>query len=246
VKPYRSDYTTKTQADYRRRAPRRVLAAGVLAVAALGLVVLFGPSAESVQKRFTYYGAPGEIHIMREISITESQDERHQLPKSLSQPPPAPLAVEQDEHPKPKGQVTQPVRAIANEQHHSESVPSPVPGAVADDRRQSKMSLPRQSSRDFTIETMVNPIYPLGATQRERRTRVIVVQVGLFVNVAGEVAEAMVLTSTGSRAFDEAALTAVRQWKFSWLITPTQGRWLQFPVNFRSPYPAGATLSPVR
>jgi len=227
-------YTTSAQAAFRRGGRKRLAGALLVAIAALIALVVFGPSAESVDKHFTYYGAPDDLQLMQEISIEDGHDDRRQLPQSLRQPPP-PAAIQVEEEaldprattsvPPPQPQ-TQPTTPVANPRETTDTA-NPV---------RTEMAQPRQSNRDFVIQKMVQPEYPLNIQPSELRAPVIVVQVGIFVNTKGEVTEAMILSSEGSRAFEEAALTAVRQWTFKWLITPQSGRWLQFPFNFKSPY----------
>ena len=61
----------------RARTGRRLLAAAVAAVLIVVVIAFLGPSKETVEKRFTPYGAEGPLRIMPEISIEEGQDESH-------------------------------------------------------------------------------------------------------------------------------------------------------------------------
>ena len=81
--PPRSAFTTEAQAASRRSARRRYLGAVVVALTALVLLVLLGPDEQEVKERFEYYGAPGELQIMPEVSIEEGDQSLHQLPRSL-------------------------------------------------------------------------------------------------------------------------------------------------------------------
>jgi hypothetical protein len=75
-----------------------MLWAGVAAVAGLILLVILGPNEQEIKDRFEYYGAPGELKIMPEISIEEGNQDIHQIPRSLlSQPPPSNIEIEKED-----------------------------------------------------------------------------------------------------------------------------------------------------
>lgn len=231
-----SSFTTAAQQAIRRNGAKRLLGASVLALIGLLALMVFGPDRETVKKRFEYYGAPDELHIMNEISIEEGHDLVEKMPKSLRvPPPPAKLEIEQEE-PDSKGFV--PVNEQKKSDHNQEAVNTQRPQEIVgdSDHFQVEMSLPMQTSRDLFLLKKILPEYPLTASELERRTPVIVVQMNIFVDPNGDVTAAMIQASNGSRIFDEAALAAVRQWKFGWRVPPGAGRWVQFPFNFKSPY----------
>ena len=67
-------FTTKAQIAERRGGRNRIIWAIAISIAALGAFILLGPDAETINERFEYYGAPGEMHIMPEVSIDDGQD----------------------------------------------------------------------------------------------------------------------------------------------------------------------------
>ncbi len=234
--PHRSPFSTRSQDEFRAGAWKRMLGAVALAVAALAAFVIFGPTEKDIKERFEYYGVRDEMRIMSEISIDDGRDNLHQIPQSLRvPPPPAMLEIEEDK-PDPKGSEVMPEENEADPNMIDVNTRNPLENSEFSEEYQVEMALPMQANRDFFIVHLVRPDYPLSASEAERRTPVIVVKVGVFVNAAGDVSEAMILSSNGSRVFDDAVLVAVREWKFSWLVEPGAGRWLQFPVNFKSPY----------
>jgi len=233
---HRSPYTTRAQAEFRSGTWKRLLGAVVLAVAGLVAFMIFGPEEKDIKERFEYYGVPDEIRIMNEISIDDGHDNIEKLPKSLRvPPPPANLEIE-EETPDPEGTEIMPEKNEADPNRIDVNTKNPLENSEVSENYQVEMSLPMQTNQDFFIVHLERPNYPLSASESERRTPVIVVQVGIFVDPQGNVAEAMILASGGSRIFDDAVLAAVRKWKFGWLVEPGAGRWLQFPFNFKSPY----------
>ena len=106
---------------------------------------------------------------------------------------------------------------------------------VATDQR-VQLALPMQSNPDFYIIYQEWPEYPLEAPESERRTPVIFVNAAVFVNPDGLVSDAMITSTNGSRVYSQAVLAAIRKWKFGWRIDPGAGRWIEIPINFRSPY----------
>lgn len=227
-------FTTRAQAAFRRGGGRRLLGAAAVAAAGLLLLVLLGPDQESVRRRFEYYGAPDEMHIMPEISIEDGRDAAHQLPQSLQQPPPpAEIEVEPDDVvEKAEDSVPLPVDSEAD---NSQPVPVVEPADVDQDDR-VELSLPMQSNPDWFILEEVRPDYPLEVSETERRTPVIFVRAAIFVGADGLVKERMVMATNGSPVFGEAVLEALAQWRFGWRVEPGAGRWIEMTWNFRSPY----------
>ena len=213
-----------------------MLWAGAAAVAGLLLLVLLGPSEEEIKDRFEYYGAPGELRIMPEISIEEGNQQIHQIPRSLlSQPPPSNIEIEKED-PTEDGTVEIPpvniqkpnTSKIASEFPHEDTELSSEP--------QVKMARPMQSNPDYFILHMVRPEYPLGVSEAERRIPVIYVNVNIFVGPDGLVTDAWVNSTNGSRLFVEEGIKAAKQWKFGWRINPGIGRSYVIPWQFKSPY----------
>lgn len=223
--------------EKRQRSDRgRWFVAVAASLIALAAIIIFGPDEETIKERFEYYGTPDEIQIMSEISIEDGQDSSQQLPKSLQLPsPPSQIEFEKEE---PDEDGTEPMPEKSPIEPNEIEIEFPDTQDVSDSSEdyQVEMALPMQSNPDFFIDHIVLPEYPIDASTLERRTPVIVVKIGLFVAKDGTVSDAMILSSTGSTVFEDAALIAVKQWQFSWRIDPGAGRWLQFPFNFKSPY----------
>ncbi len=229
------NFTTRAQMAFRRGGARRLAIAAAVAVAFFALLILLGPDQESVKRRFEYYGAPGEIKIMPEISITEGQDAVHQIPRSLRKPPPpAEVEIEEDDNdPDATETVRKPNPADKRRENDPSEMVTDVETAEID---QVQFSLPRQSNPDWFILVLERPEYPVRVAEAERRTPVIVVRAAIFVGPDGSVMESMILSSTGSAAFSDAVLDALSKWVFGWRVDPGVGRWIEMTWNFRSPY----------
>ncbi len=206
-------------------------------MAGLLVFILMGPSVEDVKKRFEYYGAPGEIRIMPEISIEDGRDNIRQLPKTLqTPPPPARIEIEPDN---PKADEKKP---IPRETHleHAPMTEWPtvdhVPTSEIQEINQSELSLPRQSNPDWYILHQVLPQYPFTASESEQRIPLTQVNVAVFVNPDGLVSEAIIQSATAGKAFTDEVMEKIKLWKFGWRIDPKAGRWIEMTFNFKSPY----------
>jgi TonB family protein len=231
-----SSLTTGHQAAVHRSARKRFLWAGGAALLGLALLVIFGPQESEIKEKFEYYGAPGELKIMPEISIEEGEQDIHQLPRSLQvQPPPANIEVELED---PDDDGTVEVPPVNLQEPNQVEVASEYPreDAEVSEDQQVEMAMPMQSNPDYFILHMVRPEYPLGVSEQERRIPVITVTVILFVGPDGTVTDAWVNSTNGSRLFVEKTLEAVRQWKFGWRVDPGIGRQIVVPWRFKSPY----------
>jgi len=232
----RSSFTTTAQAAFRGNGWKRLLGAALLAILGLVALIIWGPDEQTIKKRFEYYGAPDEMRIMKEISIDDGHDEVEKLPKSLRiPPPPAKLEIE-DDTPDPDGTIQMKENKEADPNKIDVNTRNPLDDAADSDKYQVEMSLPMQTSRDLFLLKKILPDYPLNVSEVERRTPVIVVRMNVFVDPDGNVSAVMIESSNGSKPFEEAAIAAVRQWKFGWRVAPGAGRWVQFPFNFKSPY----------
>ncbi|MEN8007771.1 MAG: TonB family protein [Candidatus Krumholzibacteriota bacterium] len=231
-----SSLTTEVQAESHRGGRKRMIWAGVVALAGLILLVFLGPDEQAVKERFEYYGAPGELKIMPEISIEEGNQNVHQIPKSLQiQPPPANIEVEIED---PTEDGTEEIPPVNIQEPNQVEIASDVPHEDAELSSESlvEMAMPMQSNPDYYILHLVRPEYPPEAREAERRTPVIFVNVVIFVGPDGLVSDAWVNSTNGSRLFVDATLEAVRQWKFGWRIDPGIGRQYVIPWRFKSPY----------
>ncbi|MBU2502783.1 hypothetical protein KJ682_15735 [bacterium] len=234
-----SPFTPEAHAAFKSKASVRMWWAAAATLVLLLLLVLLGPDQQDVKRRFEYYGAPGELRIMPEISIEDGSDRVHQLPKSLSvPPPPAEIEIEKDK-PDPEGTEPAPREEESNPSEVDEPAVTPDPDAEIAARDQVELSLPTQSNPDWYILHQVRPEYPLDVREEERRTPIIFVKAAIFVGPDGSVLERMIQATNGSRPFAEEVLAALEQWKFGWRVDPGAGRWIEMTWNFKSPYYLG-------
>lgn len=233
--PPRSTFTTAAQDAFRRGGRRRLWWSAAAAIVVLGLLIVMGPDRRSIQRRFRFYGAPGELRIMPEISIDEGKDRVHQLPKSLQVPPPPASIQIVPEDLDPRATEIAPKQREDREIRNEDAV-EPNPDADTADKAQVELSLPSQTNPDWYILHMVRPEYPLAAPEQERRQPVIFVKAAIFVGPSGDVVERMILATDGSRVFAEEVLAKLAEWKFGWRVNPGSGRWIEMTWNFNSPY----------
>lgn len=226
--------TTRAQAAFRQGGGRRLLGATAAALAILALLVLLGPDEEQVKRRFEYYGAPGELRIMPEISIDDGSDAVHQIPKSLLQPPPpAEIIVE------PEKDDREALETVAKPRDGTPSERLPeelVADADEASEAQVELALPQQRNPDWFILHQVRPEYPVEASDSERRLPLVFVQAAIFVGPDGRVQESMVTATNGGPAYSRVVLAALEAWVFGWRVDPGAGRWIEMTWNFRSPY----------
>jgi TonB family protein len=228
--------TTRAQAEFRRGGLKRLAGAALVALLGLVALVLFGPAEEEIKERFEYYGAPGEMRIMPEISIVEGQDAvERKLKLPNLPPPPADIEIVKDD-PAEDGTVEVPKADLKKDTQAIESVRDPMDASSEEDVSQAELARPMQSNPDFYILKLVKPDYPADASENERRIPRVFVQVAVFVGPDGLVTDTMVMNNTGSRIYELAAIEAVRQWQFGWRVDPGVGRWIRIPWNFKSPY----------
>lgn len=226
-------FTTEAQARFRRGGRRRLLLATGVAVLALLLLVWLGPRDTEIVRRLTYYGAPGELQIMPEISIDQGADATHRLPRSLQMPPP-PARLEVI--PEARDERAQEVVPKANEANDrtGEAVRDPADAIVdALFDEQVELRLPQQTSPDWYILRLVRPTYPVQASEQDRR-RVISVVAWIFVDPEGNVTAAQVISNDGGDVFATAVLDAIQQWKLGWRVEERKGRQLVLTWVFRS------------
>jgi len=234
--PGPSAFTTEVQAKSHHGGRRRFLWAAAVAVLGLVALVLFGPDEQAVKERFEYYGAPGEMQIMPEISIVEGNQSLQQLPRSLQvQPPPANIEVELEE-PDDNGTVEIPPKNIQEPNQVDVASEFPREDAEMSEDQQVEMAMPLQSNADYFLLTHVPLEYPLGVSETERRIPVITVTVNVFVGIDGVVTDVWLNSTNGSRLFVEATIKALKQWKFGWRVPQEKGRILVITHNFKSPY----------
>jgi len=229
-------FTTAAQDRFRQGARRRLLVASGCAIVALLLLVWLGPRDSAIVRRLQYYGAPGPMKIMPEISIDTGADPVHQLPRSLQMPPPpARLEVIPDRtDERALEKVPKAEKAI---DRVGQAVTDPAEASLdALFNEQVQLLLPQQTSLDWYILHLVRPEYPVLASEQDRRRPVINVVVWIFVDPQGNVTAAQLISNEGGDVFAEAVIEAVQQWKLGWRVDPQNGRQLVLPWRFRSPY----------
>lgn len=231
-----SRFTTRAQATFRQGGRRRLLWAAAVTVALLIAVILLGPDQEAVKRRFEYYGAPGELQIMPQISIEEGTDAAHRLPRSLREPPPpARLEVEKEE-PSPRGTVEVPPESFDSTTDVDRSADRFDPDAQDLVEDPVEMHLPAQTNPDWYLLVQVRPEYPVTAEESERRTAVIFVKAAFFVGPDGNVMDSLIQATNGSPVFTDEVIAKVMRWRFGWRVDPGAGRWIEMTFNFKSPY----------
>ncbi|MBK8166527.1 MAG: energy transducer TonB [bacterium] len=236
-------FTTAAQEQFRRGGRRRWLAAVALAVGTLLLLAWLGPREPTIVRQLTYYGAPGELKIMPEVSIDDGADQAHRLPRSLQAPPPTPIEVV-PERTRERAAETVPVPAAGTDR--MQPVVADPADAVIDALfdESVQLLLPQQTSPDWYILRLVRPEYPVLASEQDRRRPVINVVVWIFVDPQGDVTAAQLVSNDGGDVFAQAVLEAVQQWKLGWRVDPQKGRQLVLPWRFTSPYQSGARHPP--
>lgn len=232
-------FTTRAQLAERKDGRRRIIWAIIFSAAALVAFIIFGPDADSVNKRFEYYGVKGELSIMPEISIEDGQDQRRQLPKTLmTPPPPSRMEIEQEDLSETGTELVpeatiEPINEVVND------VPQPDPNAEIASSELVELSLPQQSNPDWYIINNPRPEYPMTASEEERRLPVIFVRIAFFVGSDGSVSEAMIQATNGSSVYANEVLKSIKEWVFGWRVPPGAGRWYEMTCNFNSPYFTG-------
>lgn len=234
-----SPYYSATEETFQTKRKLRFLAAGAIALLTLILITWFGPSREEVKRRFEIYGAEGPLEIMPEISIDTGQDAIHQLPEAFQELAPPVVEIEP---PEPTVAMVEPVPPAREDPASVTAVtdaPSDATEAVVP---QAELTLPQQSSPDFIIVKMVRPLYPLNASERDKRLPVVSVNVAVFVDADGRVAASLITANEGGPPFAEAVLAAMDRWEFAWSgdTAPAAGRWLEMSWRFKSPYGSDA------
>lgn len=170
-------------------------------------------------------------------------------PRPVTPPPPkAPPKPRPAPTPKPKAAPPRdpPERDRPPERSTSEPVPvtparevsaPPTPGTETQNPRGDKAQKPDTASSDYVgpkpASHMNNPkpAYPSLAIRRQWEGKV---SLRVFVKASGTVGEVQIASSSGHEILDEAAVEAVRQWRF---VPAKRGgqavdSWVTFPINW--------------
>lgn len=235
-----------TSAAERARVGRRLLWAVPAALILLVVFALLGPDAESIDRKFTPYGASGPLRIMPEISVAERQDPTHQRPAIESSPPPAApnYEVEPSELLPDSEELTPPPTEEVSRIDGTGDMDSEVPQtevSVADvgDGQVTMDPTAQLANSDFIIRKLVRPLYPAGASDADRRRPVITVEAAFFLDETGAIVAVVIQSNDGGPEFADEVKQAMEQWVFEPRIrdgVPPQPRWLLVPWRFRSPF----------
>lgn len=221
---------------FKESSRNRFLVAVGVAVISLVLFFLIGPNADEINKKFEYIGAPGDLTIMDAISIDDGREKVHQLPKSLQKPPPPSIIEAEEEETSDEAirEIPKPLEQMP--------VENPLIQEVVDlqakefTRDLVSMATPMQSSRNYFIKHMERPVYPLDATEEERRTAIIYVKVAWFVAADGTISDLLIQETNGGSAFISEVLKKMKLWIIGFYIDPGPGIWMHTTWNFKSPY----------
>ena len=238
-------FSPAAQAE-RARAGKYLLWAVPLALIVLVIIALLGPSAETIENKFTPYGTVGELRLMPEISVEDgvNQDSRRAATEAAPPPPAPEYQVEPEEITTDAAELTPRTASEVSEVSGAGESVQDVPESdviVANDADAAvDMYMPSQTvDSDFIIKKLVRPLYPPHASQQDRAKPVITVKAAFFVNEAGEVQALIINSNDGGPEFAEAARAAMDQWEFEPRIKngkPPASRWLVVTWRFRSPF----------
>ncbi len=247
--PRHDRFVSPASAREHARVGKRLLLALPAALALLGLLILLGPSAEEVERKFTPYGAQGPLRIMPEIAIEDGADPvARQAAREATPPPAAPEYQVEPDDPSPDAQEVMPEpseeAAEVTDVGVSEEAPQEVVQTTESEGDASvDMVMPQQTAdSDFIIRKLVRPLYPAGLSLQQQRQPVVTVAVGLYLTSDGEVTAMMIQGNDGPPPFEEAVLTAMEQWEFAPRLrdgVPPAPRWLLITWRFRSPLVGG-------
>lgn len=215
---------------------QRVALAGAIAVGAIVVASLLGPSEETVKDWLLdrHIGVEGPTVILPELDIVPDDQPRQQDP--LEHMSSATEGVELSEE-RPTPVEDSPTLVAPSKTDIGRQGPSrrnlPDDAIVAPDpnpERSEEQHTRSQTSEDFVLEHMVRPIYPehAGLTTRNRT---VTVSVDIWVDPTGRITDALIAKSDGGRAFADAVLAAIRQWRFRPLRA--NAAWMSSRVTFR-------------
>jgi len=163
----------------------------------------------------------GELRILPEIQIIDPEDPVTQKEKRAMAGATQGLEVEvvdrtEIERPTENPNPVAPRRGIPDPTLPVNQNPADGTVGGTDDQDQVRMMRPSQRSSDFILIKMARPIYPPGIPAAIRR-RTIQVDVAIYVEADGKVSGAYVTKGGGGQAFEEAALSAVREWEYRYV-----------------------------
>jgi hypothetical protein len=233
-------------AEERARAGKRLLWALPVAVGVLLMLALLGPDADTIERKFTPYGATGPLRLMPEISIEDSDDPEHQRAAVQADPPPAaPRYQVEPEDFAPVAEEKAPLHRdetseITGMGEATSQLEETDVAIAADGDAAVDMDMPSQQvDSDFIIRKLVRPLYPPGASEADRRKPVVTVQAAFFLNEQAEIVAVMIQSNDGGPEFAAEVQAAMEQWEFEPRLRdgqPPAPRWLVVTWRFRSPF----------
>jgi len=226
---------------------RRILLAAAAALVGFVLIAILGPDEDRLQHLLFHTGVQGELRVLPDIEIIRDQDPVSQDPKhqrasaakglqvEVVDPPPTTVEA-QDATPVP------PPTGVPNYTIETKQKPADGLSQSNDVREQVRMVRPSQRSLDFVLIRLVRPRYPPGVVLPHPVT----VDVAIYVENDGTVSDAYVTRGEGGKAFEEAALRAVRQWKYRYLGEEGKAEpfWDQVRWIFKPPAATGTERNP--
>lgn len=233
-----------------RRVRRRLLWSLPAALVVLALLVLLGPSAEEIERKFTPYGAEGPLRLMPEIAIEDGEDALHrQAQRQQARPEAAPHYEVLPPDPQAQVQQPPPLQTPPVEPSNTVGAESEVPAAadiaaVGSGDAEIDLLMPSQlADADFIIRKLVRPLYPMQASTYDRLRPLIVVEAAFFLNETADIIAVIVQKNDGGEVFAEVVREAMLQWEFEprWRDgKPPAPRWLVVTWRFRSPFAASS------
>lgn len=231
------------------RVGKRLLWALPVTLAVMLALILLGPSAEEIERKFKVYGKEGPLRLMPEIAIEDGQQDVHQQLRPQTAPPPgAPTYEVLPEDPLPQDRTPPPQQAdaLTIERDRSETIEAPADADHADvgasDRTVDLLMPSLYADADFVIRKLVRPQYPPRASIADRQQPIIVVEAAFFLDSEANIVAVMIQSNEGGPEFATAVQQAMEQWEFEprWRDgKPPAARWLVVTWRFRSPF--GAT-----
>ena len=200
---------------------RRLAVAGLAGLCVLVVIALLGPDANREGEWYEHTGVRGDLVLLDAIDVVSDRD-----PVTQDAAQSLPGATRGVQSPiTDRTVVDETLAPVPREAPLGEDRPDPSDLQRADprltaevvDRDQVEMSRPAQQSSDFVLLHAVNPRYPDGVPDAQRR-REIVVRVNMYVDETGHVAHAYVDRNDGGPRFERAVLEAVRQWVYEPLL----------------------------
>ncbi len=200
------------------------------AVVLLFAVAVFVTRHMAPQDVFKYVGWRGELELMPEITIIPDAPSPDVTPTETGKTPERTVVLDLADapgefEPNPPRVEREPDKVTAPAFDDLENAPSV--------REPDNKPVPY--SNDAIILKQVKPVYPPEMRERGIEGKV---TIEVLVNEAGRVTEARVVSRLGPEAFEEAALTAIRQWEYQ---SPLDDRgrpmqfWARYRVNFTLP-----------